>query len=189
MGTFKSKMRLSNEPKEQLAEVITILENVALNQEILSPEDEPKLCEYFFDDFMGIFSDSLVKHCKTDLKNQGFKDLLPKLPPLLAKILAANATDVDLVDSMKCIFDHKAKLYQHQFLSDENAILKQGSLEEMSKEEKEWRQALEVGSKLDALKIDPEQKVKCWGPATVKSKPSEEKVIVTFENDAALSDR
>ena len=86
---------------------------MVLNQEILSPEEEPKLREYFFDEFMGIFSDSLVRHCKADLKNQGFKDLLAKLPPLLAKLLASNAADADLVDGMKCIFDHKAKLYQY----------------------------------------------------------------------------
>jgi len=42
---------------------------------------------------------------------------------------------------------------------------------------------------VDALKVDPEQKITAWGKATVKSKVSAEKILVTFENDCRLSDR
>jgi hypothetical protein len=41
-------------------------------------------------------------------------------------------------------------------LSDENAILIQYSINSMPQEEKEWRESLQYGERVDAIKIDPE---------------------------------
>ena len=49
-------------------------------------------------------------------------------------------------------------------MADENAILKQGSPEDLEQNEREWRENLVIGSKVDALKIDPMYKVTCWCP-------------------------
>ena len=58
----------------------------------------------------------------------------------------------------------------------------------MDHEERQWRENLAVGSKLDALKIDHILKVTCWSPASVSSKIGD-KVVVTFDNDVTLCDR
>jgi hypothetical protein len=58
----------------------------------------------------------------------------------------------------------------------------------MAAEERDWRQALTEGSKLDAIKIDPEQKVSNWSRCTVKSR-IEDAISVTFENDSYHCDR
>ena len=44
------------------------------------------------------------------------------------------------------------------------------------------------GSKLDAIKIDPEQKASNWSRCTVKSRV-EDAISVTFENDSYHCDR
>ena len=77
-------------------------------------------------------------------------------------------------------------------MADENSIFKQVSPEDMSDEERKWRLELIVGSKVDALKIDPMHKVACWCPASVSQQllsADGDKVVISFENDASLSSR
>jgi hypothetical protein len=40
----------------------------------------------------------------------------------------------------------------------------------MSDEELAWREAIDEGTKLDCVKIDPEHKIKGWSRCTVKSR-------------------
>ena len=74
-------------------------------------------------------------------------------------------------------------------LSDENSILIDNSVNSMPAEEKSWREALQVGDKIEAIKIDPEQKgARCWSKATVKER-NELRIKVSFDRDSKMSDR
>jgi len=86
---------------------------------------------------------------------------------LLSSILVKNIDNAELFDSMRWIFDHKCRLYQHHCLSEENAILIDNSHSQMPDDERSWRESLKVGDLVDAVKIDPEQKVKCWMKAQI----------------------
>jgi len=58
------------------------------------------------------------------------------VPRLLAGVLTANICDPELVESMKCLFDHKSRLYEYHCLSEENAILMASTAEKMQPEER-----------------------------------------------------
>ena len=58
------------------------------------------------------------------------------MPRLLAGVLTANICDPELVESMKCFFDHKSRLYEYHCLSEENAILMASTAEKMQPEER-----------------------------------------------------
>jgi len=40
----------------------------------------------------------------------------------------------------------------------------------LTDDEKSWRTITDVGTLLDAVKIDPENKIKCWSQATITEK-------------------
>lgn len=60
---------------------------------------------------------------KINLNKEEFKALLPKVPRLLARLLYDNVDNLELLDGMKAIFDHKSRIYKHHHLSPENSIL------------------------------------------------------------------
>jgi hypothetical protein len=187
MLAFKSKMRLQQEPVAELTKIIALLEQVKDHQDaVLGGSDG--VSKYFFKDFMDGFATTLAKLLKTKITKQDFTELMKKVPRLLAAILAANLEDVELLDNMRCIFNHKSRLYQHHCLEEENAILVANQKAYMPKEETAWREAIKEGSKLDAIKVDPEHKVRTWSRCTVKTKV-DDTIEITFENDSYHCDQ
>jgi len=132
---------------------------------------------------------TLAQLIKVKINSEDFAAQVREVPELMAAILAANVENAELVDGVRCLFDHKSRLYQYHGLSDENAILLASSGDHLPSEEREWRQGLGVGSKLDALKVDAEQKVSAWSQGIVKARAAGDKVQISFPDDSHLSDR
>ena len=112
--------------------------------------------------------------------------MVNKLPELMAKLLLDNCENFELWNSLKCMFDLKAKLYQNHMLSEENAILFLKSTVQIDIGDKKWRDDLKVGSLIDCVKIEPMLETKCWGHAIVvkrfenKNNDEPPKVRVSF---------
>jgi hypothetical protein len=98
----------------------------------------------------------LAQLIKIKLTKPEFTDLLKQIPDLLAKILVANIDNAEAVDSLKFFFDNKSRVFQYHMLADENAILVENSFDAMTEEDRLWREALQAGDRIDALKIDSE---------------------------------
>jgi len=128
---------------------------------------------------------------KINLNKEEFKALLPKVPRLLARLLYDNVDNLELLDGMKAIFDHNSRLYQHHHLSPENSILTQSPAahEHLTEEERAWRASLKEGSELEAIKIDPELKCKCWARCIVTSVASKAKLRIKFPEESKTCDR
>jgi len=184
---FKAQLRLQQEPLDHLTKIIELLENVDQDSEAVLGDCEEKRT-YFFKELMG-FTQSLAQFIKISLTKPGFLKTVKRLPNLLSSILVKNIENSELFDSMRWVFDHKCRLYQHHCLSEENAILIDNSQSQMPDEEKQWRESLLAGDSIDAVKIDPEQKIKCWMKAQIQEVLSPTKIKVVFPNDTHLSSR
>jgi hypothetical protein len=103
-------MRLQQEPRQELGEIITLLKQVASNQETIFRDNEA-LSDYFFKEFISCVTKTLTQLIKLKLNHSEFLDQVALVPGLLARILAANVNNVELIDGIKCIFDHKCRLY------------------------------------------------------------------------------
>lgn len=132
-------------------------------------EDDFYRSSFFHKDMIEGLCAPLAASVKTKFNKPEFADLIRQLPDLWAQILIQNLDNVDLLDSIKSVFDVKSKLYQNHELSEENAILSL-TTDHLTEGEKAWRGSTEVGTQLDAVKIDPESKVKCWSQATITEK-------------------
>ena len=73
----------------------------------------------------------------------------------MAKLLVDNCENFTLWNSLKCMFDIKARLYQNHGVSEENAILFKNSKVSINTEDKLWRDNLKEGSLIDCVKIEP----------------------------------
>lgn len=135
------------------------------------------------------FTQTLAQFIKISLTKPEFLKTVKRLPHLLSSILAKNMENSELFDSMRWVFDHKCRLYQHHCLSEENAILIDNSQSQMPDEERQWREGLLVGDYIDAVKIDPEQKIKCWMKAQIQEVLSATKIKVAFPKDTHLTSR
>lgn len=74
-------------------------------------------------------------------------------------------------------------------LSEENSILFANSIDRISDEDKKFRDLLEVGSVIEAVKIEPVLNCKSWSSCVVKQKSSDNKIKISFENDSQIYDR
>ena len=74
-------------------------------------EGKKDMREYFFKDFIGNFSTTITKLIKLKIDKAEFLNLLKKIPALLASILAQNIGELELVNSLRCVFDPKSRLY------------------------------------------------------------------------------
>jgi hypothetical protein len=187
-ASFKAKMRLQQEPYDELKLIRNILRESSENQDGLNADDPSKRA-YFFKEFIPGLAKTLAQVIKIKVNNHEFTELIRQVMPLLAVNLAANLDNLDLLEGTKCIFDHKSRLYQYHALSEENAILLVNSFDRLSVEEREWRQTVQVGAQLDAIKVDPDSKVKCWAKCTVSLMVAESRIKVTFENESHHCDR
>lgn len=153
-------------------------------------EDKPEVAEFFFKDFLSGLAKTLAQLIKITLAKEEFRVMLGTVPPLLAHILFNNLDNMDVHDSLKCIFDHKSRLYQYHYQSNENSILTQSQAvkENLSEEERSWRESLKEGSQLEAIKVDPGLKCKCWATCTVQS-ISKGKVRIKFIEESKTCDR
>lgn len=134
-------------------------------------------------------SKTLSQLIKIKVNNYSYLEMVGRIVVLMAHIAAQNTADPDLFDSIKYLFDHQSRIYKYHFLTEENAILLQIDPATYSPEERAWREALEAGSELDAVKIDPNQKFqKVWSRCQVKSKKGD-RILVTFYRDLSLFDR
>ena len=146
--------------------------------------------QYFFGDGLQGFVKALCTQSKsTRFAKDEFRDLVKQLPLVIASLLVANLDNVDLVDGYKCVFDHKSKLYQSHILSEENAILIDNSGDRLAEEDREWRSKIDVGTELDAIKIDPDHGAKCWSRCSVRAKGAEGRITVAFANESTKADR
>ena len=127
---------------------------------------------------------------KSALNKEEFRAMIASLPPLLARLLYNNIDNMELHDSLACVFDHKSRIYQNHFQSTENAILTQSAAakESLSDEERTWRESLKEGSQIEAIKIDPALQCKCWATCVVQS-ISANKVRVKFLEESKTCDR
>ena len=107
---FRSKMRMQQEPRKELGQIITVLEQVAANQETIFADNQA-LSDYFFKEFISCVTKSLTQLIKIKLNNSEFLEQVALVPGPLARILAANVNNMELIDGIKCIFDHKSRLY------------------------------------------------------------------------------
>lgn len=58
------------------------------------------------------FTTSYAKLIRTNkFSKDEFTVLIKKIPSLLAGILVANLDNAELLDNMRCIFDHKSRLF------------------------------------------------------------------------------
>jgi hypothetical protein len=148
------------------------------------------LRNYFFKDFVGGFTSTLALQIKLTVKNEEFTKLLTEVPDVLAQLLSNNIEDAELLDGMKCIFDHESRIYKFHCLAEIGTKTKTEELPaEPSEVDKGWRQTIDIGDVLDAVKTDPEQKIKCWARAKVIELLSGSRIKVSFENDCKLVDR
>ena len=58
----------------------------------------------------------------------------------------------------------------------------------LPEEERMWRKSLQVGSQVDALKIDFDRNIKVWSKAYV-ARMSDDLIEVVFENDSRSTSR
>lgn len=113
---------MQKEPIEELYKIIILLNEVKVNQSaVFDGKDEVK--EYFFKDFIGNFSTTITKLIKLKIDKAEFLNLVKRVPGLLASILAKNIGEIELINSLRCVFDPKSRLYQHHCLAEANAIL------------------------------------------------------------------
>lgn len=117
--------------------------------------------------------------------------MVRQISQALPYIAITNLKSAELVDSIKFMFDHSTRLHKYHFLTEENAILKVVNPESYSEEERAWREALDVGSELDAVKLDPSDHLgKMWSKCIVKSKFAKtQKVLLSFYQDTSAFDR
>lgn len=188
LSSFKAKMRVQQEPCTELDKILTLLKHVRDDKEQILG-GHPEMADYFFKDFVSGVARTLAQQIKIKVTKPEFLVQVRQLPSLLAGILVASLDNMELCDGLACMFDPKSRLYQYHCLSEENAILMDNPEAQLPAEEREWRRALEVGAKLDALKVDPEQKVTCWSQATLKALLPKQKILVTFDNDSHHCDR
>ena len=160
---FKSKMSLSQEPLDEFKRIIEILQAVAQSQAEVF-RDKPELEAFFFKEWLEAVVFALATLIKTNLTNEQFRVSLQEVPPLIAQILLNNLTNIYAHKALASAFDVKSKIYQNHYLSEENAILAQTKKpeESLSVEDKEWRDALKEGDGIEAIKVDPGLKCKCW---------------------------
>jgi predicted nucleotidyltransferase len=67
--------------------------------------------EFFFKDFMNGFVTTLGRLIKIKINDKKFEDILRDVPKIIASILASNIGNADLWESVKCLFDHKTRIY------------------------------------------------------------------------------
>ena len=169
---FKTQVRMQAEPVDELKEIVGLMKRVLESPDATFGNDgagDFYKSEFFFKDMIDGLCTPLCTSVKTKFNKPEFADLIRQLPHLLAEILARNLDNVELLDSMKTVFDVKSKLYQNHELSEENAILSL-TTDHLTNDEKTWRTSGEIGTQLDAVKIDPETKSKCWSQAKIKEK-------------------
>ena len=98
----------------------------------------------------------------------------------------------DMADAMRYLFDPSAPLHQNLFQSDEKNIIEiqydPNVAERLPEEERLWRKSLQVGSQVDALKIDFDRNIKVWAKAYV-SRMSDDLIEIVFENDSRTTSR
>lgn len=128
---------------------------------------------------------------KIKVNNHSYLELVRRIVLLIAHIAANNIGEAELLDSIKYLFDHQSRIHKYHFLTEENAILQQTSPDAYTDEERKWRESLEVGSELDAIKIDPNQKLpKIWSKCVVKSKKEDtQRIHVSFYKELTTFDR
>lgn len=182
-------MRLQQEPVEELRAVLDTIEAVNKDQAQLF-EDKPDVARFFFKDFLSGLTKPLAQNVKVTLAKEEFRLMLGTVPPLLARLLFNNLDNSQAHESLEPIFDHKSRLYQYHYQSTENSILtqSQAAKESLSDEERSWRESLKEGSQLEAIKIDPGLKCKCWATCTVQS-VSKGKVRIKFIEESKTCDR
>jgi hypothetical protein len=165
---YKTQVRMQAEPVDELKEIVGLMKRVLESKDATFGDDFYK-SEFFYKDVIDGLCTPLSTSVKTKFTKPEFADLIRQLPHLLAEILAKNLDNAELLDSIKSFFDVKSKLFQNHELSEENAILSL-TTDHLTDDEKSWRTITEVGTKLDAVKIDPENKIKCWSQATITEK-------------------
>lgn len=150
---------------------------------------DPGLKAWFLKDGVEGVSKTLAQLIKIKVNNYAYLELVSKIVLLMAQVAAQNTAEPELFDSIKFLFDHQSRIYKYHFLTEENAILLQIDPATYSAEERAWRESLEVGSELDAIKIDPNQKFqKVWSRCQVKSKKAD-RILVTYYKDLTIFDR
>lgn len=137
----------------------------------------------------------LVQSVKTKLNSKKFGALLPQYPALVAKVLYEYCDNLELWQGMKTLFDPKQRIYQHHCLSEENAVLLETCSTSFNDEERKWRDQLDVGQEVAAMKIEPMLECRAWARGSITKKvPAENpgeacRVLVTFPGDSSIFDR
>jgi len=110
IGPCKGKLRTQQEPVDELRWIVTLLKEVVADQQGVFG-DKDAMRDYFIKDGLQGFAKALTTQSKqARFVKDEFTDLVKQVPALLASILVANLDNVDLVDGMKCIFDHQSRL-------------------------------------------------------------------------------
>jgi hypothetical protein len=184
---FKGKLKLQQEPVAETQKLITLLEQAVVNQEALFAGNEAA-SKYFLKEVVPGFARTLALNIKIAAKNQEFLGLVRRVPTILAHLLAQNIADAELWDGVSKFFDHKVRIFTYHFLAEENQILQQSKGDLFTPEERAWREKLEVGSEIDALKLDQDGKRSMWSKATIKEVRGDN-ILVSFSQASASNDR
>ena len=115
------------------------------------------------------------------------------LGSIFAKEIARDNSD--MADGMRHLFDTTSVLHCHMFqeyASSSEAVpddYDASMQDKMTDEEREWRQALAVGSQIDAVKVDAEFNLKMWAKAVISDitdtdDQGKRLFEITFENDS-----
>ena len=91
---------------------------------------------------MSGFATTIGRLIKIKINDKNFEEKIREIPKHVAAILASNINNAELWDSVKCMFDHKLRLYQYHNLCEINANILNGSADHLSQDEKDWRQKL-----------------------------------------------
>jgi hypothetical protein len=146
--------------------------------------------KFFFKEWLEGVTKPLTTLIKITLNTDEFRVLLGAIPPLMAEILYNNINNKDVFSALGSVFEHKARIYQYHYLSSENAILtqSQAARENLTDEERTWRESLKQGDTIEAIKIDPGLKCKCWSVCNITSIQNQ-KLRIKFPGDSKTNDR
>ena len=146
--------------------------------------------KFFFKEWLEGVTKPLTTLIKIQLNNDEFRVLIGSIPPLLAEILYNNINDKDVFSALGSVFEAKARIYQYHYLSSENAILtqSQAARENLTEEERTWRESLKQGDTIEAIKIDSGLKCKCWSLCNITSIVNQ-KLRIKFPGDSKREDR
>ncbi|CDW89068.1 ubiquitin carboxyl-terminal hydrolase family protein [Stylonychia lemnae] len=172
-------------PIEYMDDILELLKYIN-NENPDYPNSDPDFKKFFFGQF-------LSEICKAFAKFREFRDqeddhqrvvyaIVMELCDMFS--IQIDKDNLEMSDAMKNLFDMTNNIHLHLFQSEESitATSDPTIIDKLSLEEKNWRQSLQIGSKVDAVKIDYEFNLKMWAKGEIHSIVNDI-FLVAFEND------